>query len=488
MTKKPTQKKKKQTNKGKKHPQMDAIQKRARIKLAKHDFWVYCQVKAPDFYKRTRKHLQRLCRDLQAFVESDDVVCIVEAPPRHGKSRTVSMLSQWMFGRDPTMKIMTGSYNETLSTTFSKGVRNAIQEEKADADVVVYSDIFPNVQIRKGDGAMNLWALEGGYYNYLATSPTGTATGFGANLMIIDDLIKNDDEAYNENILNDHWDWFTNTMLSRLEEGGKIIIIMTRWATKDLAGRALAHFTHEGRKVRHITMQALQEDGTMLCDEILSYASYQEKVRAMGIELASANYQQKPVDLEGQLYKGLQTYEQIPLDHTGHPLFEKVIAYTDTADDGADYLCSLVAGVYQGKAYMLDCYYTKDGMEITEPNTAEMMVKNNVGICIVESNSGGRGFARNVERLIRQEHKTYKVKMRWFHQHKNKKARILSNSNTVMQDILFPVDWETRWADFARAIKNYQKSGRNATDDAPDALTGIAENIEGRTAKAVQRI
>lgn len=93
---------------------------------------------------------------------------------------------------------MTGSYNETLSTTFSKNVRDTISEEKGDASRVIYSDIFPTTKIKKGDGAMNLWSLEGGYANYLATSPTGTATGFGCDLMIIDDVIKNYDEACNE--------------------------------------------------------------------------------------------------------------------------------------------------------------------------------------------------------------------------------------------------------------------------------------------------
>ena len=83
---------------------------------------------------------------------------------------------------------MTGSYNETLSTTFSKNVRNAIMEVKADKNKIVFSDVFPNVKIKHGDGAMNLWSLENGYNNYLATSPTGTATGFGASLLIIDDL------------------------------------------------------------------------------------------------------------------------------------------------------------------------------------------------------------------------------------------------------------------------------------------------------------
>ena len=102
---------------------------------------------------------------------------------------------------------------------------------------------------------MNLWSLEGGYNNYLATSPTGTATGFGCDLMIIDDLIKSALEANNESVLDKQWDWFTNTMLSRLEEGGKIIIIMTRWASGDLAGRALENFSEEGKKVRHIVMK-----------------------------------------------------------------------------------------------------------------------------------------------------------------------------------------------------------------------------------------
>lgn len=143
---------------------------------------------------------------------------------------------------------MTGSYNDTLSTMFSKNVRNTIQEVKADKNKIVFSDIFPGVNIKQGDGAMNLWSLEGGYNNYLATSPGGTATGFGCSLMIIDDLIKNAEEAYNANVLDKHWEWYSQTMLSRLEEGGKIIIIMTRWVSGDLAGRAIEHYKAEGKK------------------------------------------------------------------------------------------------------------------------------------------------------------------------------------------------------------------------------------------------
>jgi len=152
-------------------------------------------------------------------------------------------------GKNNNEKIMTGSYDETLSTMFSKNVRNNIQEVKVDEFKPTYSDVFPSTKIKMGDGAMNLWSLENGYNNYLATSPTGTATGFGCTLMMIDDLIKNASEAYNEEVLQKHWDWFTNTMLSRLEEGGKIIIIMTRWASGDLAGRALEHYKAQGQKL-----------------------------------------------------------------------------------------------------------------------------------------------------------------------------------------------------------------------------------------------
>lgn len=368
------------------------IRLHAKIELAKREFFFYCHLKAPDFYKLDRLYLRELCENLQDFFESDDEVLVVNMPPRHGKSRTVGCFVEWVLGKNQREKVMTGSYNETLSTVFSKNVRDTILAEKADKDKVVYSDIFPGVSIKRGDGAMNMWSLEGGYNNYLATSPTGTATGFGCSLMIIDDLIKSALEANNADVLQKHWDWFTNTMLSRLEEGGKIIIVMTRWHSEDLAGRALKHFTEEGARLRHISYKALQDDGTMLCDEILSRQSYNSKIRAMGIDIASANYQQEPIDIKGRLYTSFKTYERLPTDANGNLLFTAIKNYTDTADTGDDYLCSINYGVYNGEAYVLNVLYTKDGMEITEPATAKMLYEDGVNVADIESNSGGRGF------------------------------------------------------------------------------------------------
>ena len=124
---------------------------------------------------------------------------------------------------------------------------------------------------------------------------------------MIDDLIKNAEEAYNESVKEKHWDWFYQmTMLSRLEEGGKIIIIMTRWASDDLAGRALDHYQSQGAKVRHVSMKAMQDDGSMLCDEVLSKKSYLAKIKAMG-EVLQWLYQQEPIDLKGCLYSSFKT-------------------------------------------------------------------------------------------------------------------------------------------------------------------------------------
>lgn len=413
----------------------ETIKHYAKIELARREFFGFCQAMAADFYKSDRQYLIDLCHEMQDFYESDDDILIVNEPPRHGKSRTASMFAQWVFGQDQSAKIMTGSYNETLSTTFSKAVRNGISTAKADPKVIVYSDIFPHVRIARGDGAMNLWSLEGGYNNYLATSPTGTATGFGATLLIIDDLIKNAEEANNEATLEKHWDWFTNTMLSRLEEGGKIIIIMTRWASGDLAGRALEHFAEEKKKVRHLSMKALQDDGTMLCEEVLSRESYDMKVRAMGEDIASANYQQIPIDIKGKLYSSFKTYTELPKDFMG------IYSYCDTADQGDDYLCNIIWGVYQREAYVLDVIYTKQPMEITEPAVAQALFAFQVNKERIESNSGGRAFARNVKRILETELKSNRTDVTWFHQSKNKVARIVSNATWVMQHIYFPLNW-----------------------------------------------
>lgn len=450
----------------------------ARCELARRRFFYYCRLKAPDFYTEERPYIVDLCDKMQEFIEGGADALICNMPPRTGKSRTAQLLVEWVLGKDPSRKIMTGSYNETLSTVFSKSVRNSIMEAKADRLRPVFTDVFPGVRIKDGDAAMNLWSLEGGYNNYLATSPNGTATGFGCDLLLIDDLIKNAREAYNDAEKEEQWRWFADTMLSRLEQGGKILIIMTRWATDDFAGRALAHFAEVGKKAVLVKYKAKNDDGTMLCEAIMGPEEYEFKRMTMGADVFMANYQQEPIDIQGRLYSGFKTYGAIP-EQGGRPLFEAVRNYTDTADTGDDFLCSINYGVYNKEAYILDVVFTKAPMEETEPRVARMLMEGGVNIADIESNNGGRGFARNIKALL-EAAGWNKTKVQWFHQSANKKARILSNATWVMEHVYLPVNWRERWPEFYEDLAQYQREGRNKHDDAEDALTGVAEKMEER--------
>lgn len=697
--------------------QYKEVQLQAKLELCRRDFWTFCKTLAPDFYMEGRDYLKEFCYALQEFYETDERVLIINMPPRHGKSRTAGLFAQWIFGRNPAEKIITGSYNEQLSTTFSRGVRNAINERKASKEKIVYSDIFPRTYLKKGSSAANLWTLEGQHISYLATSPGGTVTGFGATVMILDDIVKNAEEAMNETVLENHWTWFCftgdtlikttngdkkikdigigdkvltfnhsqciieekevvrtnnhldsiyrlefdngqtvectgnhkfytnrgylsieeilsimrcsveegqailfsdlqeqstsrkcrndnlpelwkrnsvgekeqadevlfcglqervssetsdqqicwlgeierqfenrvsemstvwdnekssspshrsryeeqqsgqsncalpimsyrlsqitrvpsnelhrvydievadnhnffangmlvhncNTMLSRLEKNGKLVIIATRWNTKDLSGRAIEHYKSIGMPCKVITKKALQDDGTMLCDGVLDRQAYDLIVKTMGREIVEANYNQNPIDLVGRLYNlGFQTYKALPTDDKGQSVVEEVCAYVDTADQGDDYLCCIIYALYRQQCYVLDVYFTKEGMEITEGEVAKRLHDFKVNRAFIESNNGGRGFGRSVERILREKYHWYKTYIDLFTQSKNKKSRILSSATWCQNNIKFPIGWEVNFSEFYGDVMGYQKEGKMAHDDAEDCLAGVYDRV-----------
>lgn len=425
---------------------------------------------AKDFYKEDRPFLKTIADTMQDFYYNDDEILVINLPPRFGKSRTATLFVQWVLGKNNKLKIMTGSYNETLSTVFSRQVRGAIQEIPADENILVYQNIFPTTKIKYGQAAANLWALEGNNFNnYLATSPTGTATGFGADILLVDDIIKNAEEANNAGVLEKHWEWFTNTMLSRREGKRKVIIIMTRWGNKDLAGLAINHFNNIGVKLKVLEMKA-ENGGEMLCEDILSKKDCDVLKATLGEDIFSANYNQEPIDLKGVLYTELKTYREMPQ-------FTSIENYTDTADTGKDYLCSICYGIFNHQAYIIDVLYTQKGMEVTEEETAKMLLENKVNYCRVESNNGGRGFSRNVERITRELGNRH-TRFTPFTQSKNKEARILTQSTSVMNNVLFPSNWKVLWPEFYKDVTTYQRTGKNKNDDSVDTLTGITEFME----------
>lgn len=452
------------------------IKDQIKCELARRSFYEYCRVLYPQFYKKERTYLKEMCDMMQEFYYDDTEFMIINAPPRHAKSFSSTNYVEWIFGKNPEEKIISGSYNEDLSKTFSKKVRNTIATEKI-GDNIVYSDIF-NTKIKFGSAEAKKWQTDtSSQINYLATSPTGTATGFGATMEIIDDLIKNAEEANNQTVLEKQFTWFTDTMLSRREGKKKVLIIMTRWSSNDLAGRLLKYCNDNNISYKHINFKALKDDGTMLCDDIFSKEDYNRAMDLMGQDIFSANYQQEPIDLKGKLYEYLQEYEELPSD------IRAIENYTDTADEGNDYLASINYAVDgKGQAYVLDILYTKDSMEKTEKALAQMLLKDNVNWCRIESNNGGRGFSRNVQRITQEMGNTRTI-FKPFHQSNNKIARILTNSTGVMNNIFFPKGWNIKFKEAYQHLTTYQREGKASHDDIEDCVTGVNEVLEKRYRK-----
>ena len=450
-----------------------------KCELARRNLYDYCITKSEKFYK-DKVYLKEVCDAIQEFENDDNELLIINAPPRHGKSFTAVNSAQWLLGRNPKYKMMTCSYNETLSMKFSRQVRNGIQEYVVNDDFkhITFRDVFPDVKIKYGCSSTQMWALDGNNEeNYLATSPSATTTGIGADFIIIDDIIKNKYEACNGTILEKHWEWFTDTLYSRLEGKRKILVFMTRWATKDLAGRLIKTFEDQGRKYRLITKKAY-DNGKMLNNDVLNYEQYQNLVKTIGEEIVRANYDQEPIDLKGVLYENLMEYDMDSMTENEKPKFVKIMANCDTADTGSDYLCSIIYGQTASKQnYILDVYYSQDSMEITEEEVAKRLTEFKVQYFYPESNNGGRGFSRSVERRCREMGNNFTV-FKPYTQHLNKQARILSNATTVQLNVYFPKNWNIKFPKFYQAITEYQRIGKNEHDDAPDCLTSIVEKTK----------
>jgi predicted phage terminase large subunit-like protein len=192
--------------------------------------------------------------------------------------------------------------------------------------------------------------------------------------------------------------------------------------------------------------------------------------------------------MAGKLYTSFNFYTAEEQPET----FDEMFCYIDTADMGSDFLCSPFGGIKYGKdafgipikkAYILDVLYTQEGLEVTEEMMVDFLVQNNIQNSVnvkVESQAGGGYYATNVKNAIRANYPKEKIYIESFHQSENKNARINANSNTVMKYVYFPADWRTRnkhWTGFSEALMKYSKEGGNAHDDAPDAVSGLAEHI-----------
>lgn len=438
------------------------------ITLARKSFYDYCRLRIPKVYEDC-DYLEEICDEMQDFLHNDLELLIVNVPPRHAKTLTKDNYVPWTLGQDKSLKFIGVSYNQNLSRRSSKHIRNSINEKKSDPNRLVYSDIFPDVKMEYGSASVDMWKIDGSYTeNYLASSPGGTLTGLGADIVIIDDILKNSYEAFHEGIKQEHYEFFTDTLYSRLEGLSKVLLIMTRWATDDLAGRLVKLYSEQGRKFKVISKRA-ETDGIMLNPNILNYEKWLGVKQTIGENIANANYNQEPADLVGRLYGEFQTYKELPSNE------RYIKALCDPADEGTDFLASVVYTVHNDKAFIIDILFTQEPLEITEKLIVEQVINNGVDEWIYEKNFGGKSFGKNIRREL-QEKECY-IPIRGYTQTQNKQARIYSNSTNVMKQIIMPDGWETKYPKAYQHLSTFNAEGNNLHDDIEDVLTKIVELI-----------
>ena len=426
-------------------------------------------------------------RVLEEFATGRIRKLIVSMPPQHGKSVGAStLLPAYMLGLNPDLRIAVASYSASLASKFNRRVQRIMDSPE-------YGEKYPKTRIKslgrqspyiRTSDEVEIIDHEGGL---LSVGREGSLTGNRVDCFILDDLYKDAMEANSPLIRENCWEWYSSVVRTRMHNDSRELIVFTRWHEEDLIGSLKAlepcvelrewadidkveaggwlHLNFEALKTGVPTEIDPRQAGEALWPERQSVELLEAKRRLDPMRF-EAMYQGRPTSRGGLLYSdGFAEWDVLP-DH-----IVRRANYTDTADMGDDYLCSVSYAVdADGVIYVLDVVYSREPMEVTENLVADMLQRSEVRSALIESNNGGRGFARAVQRLVPR------VKIDWFHQSANKQARILSHSATVVHNVCFPRGWAQCWPDMYAHLMGYRRDfNSNRWHDAADVLTGIVE-------------
>lgn len=424
------------------------------------------------------EHHELIAGALQRVANGEITKLIINIAPRYSKTElAVKMFVSWCLAFNSSAKFIHLSYSDTLALDNSEEIKDIIQSDE-------YKHIFGKIEIKKDSNSKKKWytTTKGGVY---ATSAGGQVTGFGAGYVdeeedgpemdsidssngfggaiIIDDPNKPED-AGSMVALERITKRFESTIRNRVNSRNTpIIIIQQRIDPKDLCGYLIES---EPNDWEVLSIPCLKEDGTAIWPHKHTVEEL-KKIRASDVIVFDNQYQQDPKPREGLMYAPFNTYRDLPK-------MRKIKAYCDTADTGKDQLCSIVYGEPEDtddkKKYVIDVILTVLAMEKTEVMVSEQYDKCGVRHADIESNNGGRGFARIVDKKTDNS-----VYVEWFYQGNNKNSRIYANSGSVNTTMVMPEDWDKKWPDFYKQVTAYKKMGGNKFDDAEDCLTGCYE-------------
>lgn len=447
-------------------------------------------------YQRTLIH-ELYMGVLNAFAHGRIKNLIISMPPQHGKTEISSRrLPAYMLGLDPERKIAIASYSQQYARKIGREVRRIVDDPK-------YRYIFPGTRMAESSdkgytNGADMADIVGHDGSLMLAGRGSGMTGYPLDVIIFDDLYKNAMEANSPIIRESVIEYYKTVAETRLHNDSQQLIVFTRWHQEDLVGWIESQGmvddltdikqlddTDPTRWLK-LNYPALKEgpqteldpraEGEALWPSRHSKARLEAK-REQDQEVFDSLYQGNPKPSKGLLYEGgFLTYDNLP-----DTIIERW-SYTDTADEGSDYLCSLVAVCgSNGGIYITDVVYTQDPQEVTEPLVADMLVRTATVKAWVESNAGGRAFARNVQKYV--DDVSGQVSVKWYHQSKNKEARILTNSANVRQNVYFPRGWEKRWPKLSNDLLSFKRIFKaNSHDDAPDCLTGLYEKWENKMA------
>ena len=264
---------------------------------------------------------------------------IVNMPPRHTKSEFSSyLLPAFIMGRKPKTKIIQATHTGELAVRFGRKVRNLMDTEE-------YKQVYPNVALRADSKAAGRWDTDHGG-EYFAVGVGGAMTGRGADLLIIDDP-HSEQDALSELAMENAWDWYTSGPRQRLQPGGAIVIVMTRWNTKDLTARLVkAQSSHKADRWEIIEFPAILPSGNPLWPGFWKLEELLAVKASLSPQKWQAQWQQQPTNDEGAILKR-DWWKVWPSEES--PPVEYIIQSYDTAyskKETADYSVITTWGVF----------------------------------------------------------------------------------------------------------------------------------------------